>query len=151
MRAALGVAAALVAGGLLLVAIAASVPPLSRTCASDLDEPACAASVDAVLRRGLPTLHPLILAAHVRPGPAAGVGQLGHRATVAFELLGVPGRTEVALFYDSGSHWGGQADRGAEEIVAWALAPVGLAALAGATLVGLAARRRGGRARRPTG
>ena len=61
---------------------------------------------DAALRRGLSGPHPLILAARVEPGPASS-GTYGHRATVTYDLLGVPSATVVRLYYDIGGHWGG--------------------------------------------
>lgn len=142
MRGAAVASLALVIAGLLLVIVGTSAAPLARTCSAELDEDACQGAVDAVLRRGLPPLHPLILAAHVEPGEAAGPDQVGHRATVDFDLLGVPGTTSVALFFDQGAHWGGESDRTDAEVAAWALAPLLLGIIGAVVVVGLAWRRR---------
>ena len=103
---------------------------------------ACAASVEAALARGLAPIHPLILAAHVAPGADPGPGELGHRATVTFDLLGVPGPTVVRLYYDLGGHWGGEADRSPEELALWwALPAIVLGAIAGGALWAVRRRR----------
>ena len=129
----------------------ASVAQPSRiTCAvGRLAVQACHETVAAALERGLAPFHPLILAAHVEPGPAADPSQYGLRASVTFDLLGVPGPTTVRLFYDIGAHWGGAPDRGALELAAWSLLAagvvgVGVASLASAIVAGVA----GSRARR---
>jgi hypothetical protein len=142
MRGALLVALLLVACSLGLVIAGASAAPLSRSCSGALPDEACEAAVDAVLRRGMPSLHPLILAAHVEPGSAPGSEQTGHRATVEFDLLGVPGTISIELYFDRGAHWGGESDRADGEIVAWALAPLALALIVAVALLGLARRRR---------
>ena len=118
-----------------IAAGAATALPLTTSCASSVSDQVCHDTVTAALQRGMPAFHPLILAAHVEPGPAA-LGQAGHRATVTFDLLGVPGATSVRLFSDIGGHWGGAVDRGAPELALWSL----VAALVGIGL-GLAALR----------
>jgi hypothetical protein len=136
------VATALLGLGLLLVVAGIAAPPLSRTCAASLPEGACAAAVSAVERRGLADLHPLILAVHVEPGSEPGSDEIGHRATVRFDLLGSARPLNIELHYDQGSHWGGEPDQGDAELAAYALAPVAVAGAAGAAIVGLASRRR---------
>lgn len=111
------------------IAVGAAVRPLQVSCDPALARDACLETVDAALRRGLPPVHPLLLAAHAEPGPAARPDQLGHRATVTFDLLGVPGPVSVRLFFDAGGHWGGIADRGAAELALWVL-PQGAVAAA---------------------
>jgi hypothetical protein len=142
MRSMVAAVVALVIAGLLLVVVGTTAPPLARTCAANLSEAACESAVNAVLRRGLPPLHPLILGAHAEPGAAPGSDQFGHRATVAFDLLGVPGPTSVELFFDEGAHWGGEADRSGAEMAAWAVAPLLVAIIGAAVVLGLAWRRR---------
>jgi len=111
-------AAILVLLGVLVVFAGTSAAPISRPCAEGMDVAGCEEAVTAVMKRGLPALHPLILSAHVEPGSAPGPQDLGHRATVTFELLGVPGPTSVNLYFDRGAHWGGESDRGDTEIKA---------------------------------
>lgn len=147
MRTAGIVAAILVLAGVLLFVLGLVSPPLGRTCADGIDAAACSGAVDAVMRRGLPQIHPLILASHVEPGTSSASETLGHRASVSFDLLGVPGPVTVELHYDEGGHWGGVLDRSEPEVAAWALLPILLALLAGTIIVGLAWRRR----RSPTG
>ncbi len=120
-----------------IVAVSASVAqPLRIACAAGgLADQACHETVAAALERGLAPFHPLILAAHVEPGPAADPVQNGHRATVTFDLLGIPGPTTVRLFYDIGGHWGGAPDRGALELAARSLLAAGVVCLG---VVGLA-------------
>jgi hypothetical protein len=105
-------------------AVSANVPPLRVECpASGMTVETCHDVVDATLRRGLVVPHPLIVAARVEPGPA-GPMETGHRATVTYDLLGMPFPTVIDLYYDMGGHWGGVADHGSPEIpVAW-LVPV---------------------------
>jgi hypothetical protein len=106
------------------VAVSASVPPLHVECpAVGMSAEACHASVDATLRRGLAAPHPLILAARVEPGTAGPTGQ-GHRATITYDLLGMPYPTVVELHHDSGGHWGGNADHGWPELPLWWGVPV---------------------------
>lgn len=142
MQGAVAAAVTLVIVGLLVVIVGTSVSPLVRTCSAELDEAACESAVDAVLRRGLPPLHPLILGAHVEPGEAPASSQLGHRATVDLDLLGVPGTMSIALYFDQGAHWGGESDRSDVEVAGWALAPLLLAAVGAVVIVSLAWRRR---------
>jgi hypothetical protein len=127
-------AAALLTG---IVAVSASVAqPLRITCvAGGLADQVCHETVAAALERGLAPFHPLILAVHVEPGPAADPGQSGPRASVTFDLLGIPGPTTVRLFSDMGGHWGGAPDRGALELAAWSLLAAGIV---GVAVVGLA-------------
>ena len=115
----------------ILAMLASAVPPLQITCATTLTDQVCHGTVTASLERGLAPFHPLILAAHVDPG-SAGPTENGHRATVTFDLLGVPGPTTVRLFYDIGGHWGAVPDRALTELALWSL-------LAVAAIVGLGA------------
>lgn len=142
MRNAVLLTAALVLGASLLVVLGTTATPLARECGAGMPERACAAAVDAVLARGLPELHPLILAAHVEPGPAAETGDLGLRATVGFDLLGVPDRTLVELYYDQGGHWGGVSERSDTAIAAWALAPLLAVVAVGGVILAVAWRGR---------
>jgi len=135
-------AAVLITASLLLVVVGTSAAPLSRTCAPSLPEGACTAAVSAVVRRGLTAFHPLILAARVEPGSEPRPEQVGHRATVRFDLLGVPRPLRIELHYDQGAHWGGVPDRGEPELAAYALAPMAVAGLIGVAIVGLSRRRR---------
>jgi hypothetical protein len=108
----------------LVFAVSANVPPLRIECPTrDMSVEACDASVRASLRRGLTVPHPLILAARVEAGPA-GSGEQGHRATVSYDLLGMPFPTVVELWYDLGGHWGGVADHGWPELPLWWAVPV---------------------------
>lgn len=132
--------------GALLVAMSAAARPLQQTCDPALTADVCLETVDAALRKGMPRLHPLLLAAHVEPGPAARPDQFGHRATVTFDVLGVPGPTSVRLFFDAGGHWGGIASRGAAELALWAVAQgVVVAAITAGGLWRLLRPRRAGR------
>jgi hypothetical protein len=108
--------------GLLWVLLGVVGRPIEQTCDPQLTTPICLETIDAALRKGLPAIHPLLLTARAEPGPAAGADQLGHRATVHFGLLGVPGPVSVRLFFDAGAHWGGIADRGAAELSVWSMA-----------------------------
>jgi hypothetical protein len=107
--------------GALWLAVGISAPPIERTCDAALARDACLETIDAALRKGLPAIHPLLLAAYAQPGPAARPDQLGHRATVTFSVLGVPGQIEIRLFFDAGGHWGGIANRPSPEMAAWAI------------------------------
>lgn len=138
---------AIVLAAALLVAAGMAVRPLARTCAPSVRDDVCAETVSAALKRGLAPLHPLILGSHVEPGPAAGAARLGHKASVTFDLLGVPGPTTVRLFLDMGGHWGGEVDRSDAEIAAWAMAPLVLALGVAAGLVAVARGRRTAAAR----
>ncbi len=119
---------------------ASAVKPLSVTCAPELDAQVCQDTVAASLSRGLAPFHPLILSALVEPGEATGPGESGHRATVTYDLLGVPGPTTVRLFYDVGGHWGGVPSRSATELGVWALLAAALAFGAVAVVIGLGVR-----------
>jgi hypothetical protein len=102
------------------VALGVLARPIDQTCDARLTRAICLETIDAALRKGLPAVHPLLLSARAEPGPAAGAGQYGHRATVRFGLAGVPGPISVRLFFDAGAHWGGIPDREAPELLAWA-------------------------------
>ena len=81
----------------IVFAVSANVPPLRVDCpTSGMTVEACHETVDATLRRGLVVPHPLILAAHVVPGPAGPTAN-GHRATVTYDLLGMPDPTVIEL------------------------------------------------------
>jgi hypothetical protein len=125
---------------LLVAAGASSVAPLRVTCALGLDAQVCQDTLTASMSRGLASFHPLVLSAHVDPGEAVGPGESGHRATVTYGLLGVPGPTTVRLFYDVGGHWGGVPSRAAPELAAWALLAAGLAVGVVVLLLGLIVR-----------
>jgi len=138
--------AVLVIAAVLLVVAGTAFAPLARTCAATLSEELCAAAVTATLGRGLPLIHPVILAAHAEPGPAGAAG-LGQTATVTFDLLGVPGSTSVRLYLDMGGHWGGAVDRNDLELAVWTLLPLLLVVGIGVVMALLLARRRRHRAR----
>jgi hypothetical protein len=125
---------ALLIGGL-WIATGLAVRPLRQTCDPALATDVCLETIDAALRKGMPGVHPLLVGAHAEPGPAAGPDQFGHRATVTFDVLGMAGPTTVRLFFDTGAHWGGIADRGTWELFLWAVGE-GLA-VAGAGAGGL--------------
>ena len=139
------IAGLILTGLAIAFAVSANVPPLRVECPGGaMTDEACHDSVRATLRRGLVVPHPLILAAHVEPGPA-GPTETGHRATVTYDLLGMPFPTVIGLYYDLGGHWGGVADHGSPEIpLAW-LVPVVVLLGVGGLLV------TGGRRRRPRG
>jgi hypothetical protein len=108
--------------GVVLAAVAwllvsSVVRPLRTTCDPSLSPGSCMESVTAALDRGLERPHGLLVAAHVAPGPDAGPGRLGHRATVTFDILGAPGPVSVALYLDMGGHWGGVVDRDRTEVM----------------------------------
>ena len=113
-------------------AVSANVPPLRIDCPSgSMSSETCRDTVNATLRRGLVVPHPLILAAHVESGPASST-ESGHRATVTYDLLGLPFPTVIELYYDMGGHWDGVADHGSPEIpLAWAVPVVVLLGLGG--------------------
>lgn len=144
MRSALLAAGGLLLAAILLVAGGVWAAPLSQNCAVSMEASACEGAVAAVMRRGLPALHPLILEVHAEPGSAPEASQAGHRATVEFALLGVPGSTSVELHFDEAAHWGGVSSRDQAEMAAWALAPLLVAAFAALVIVAVAWRRRGG-------
>ena len=113
--------AAIVTLGLaaLLLTVGSLLPPIHETSATSLSPDVRHETVVAALERGLAPLHPLILDASVEPGPASAAPELGHRATVTFSMLGVPGPTRVKL--DVGAHWGGTPDRSAGELALWSV------------------------------
>ena len=113
-------------------AVSANVPPLRVDCPPEgMSAESCRDAVNATLRRGLVVPHPLILAAHVVPGPASST-ESGHRATVTYDMLGLPFPTVIDLYYDMGGHWDGVADHGSPEIpLAWVVPVVVLLGLGG--------------------
>ncbi len=130
--------------GALWIAIGVAVRPVRQTCDPALSADVCFETIDAAMRRGLARVHPLLLAAHAAPGPAAGADQFGHRATVTFVVLGMPSPVSVKLYFDLGAHWGGVADRGAPELVLWTVAQgVVVAAVAGGSWLLLRGSRSG--------
>jgi hypothetical protein len=136
VRVALLAAAGILLAALLLVVVGVASAAPAPTCAEGMDEVACTSAVGAVVRRGLPRIHPLILATRVEPGSAPGPQDNGHRATVELDMLGMPDTTSIELYYDVGAHWGGRLDRAEAEIVGWALAPLVVAgAIASGVLV----------------
>jgi hypothetical protein len=128
--------------GLVWVLLGVVARPIEQTCDPQLTRPICLETIDAALRKGLPAIHPLLLTARAEPGPAAGADQLGHRATVRFGLLGVPGPVSVRLFFDAGAHWGGIADRGAPELLSWSVVEGVIVAVTAAAVWLLLRRRR---------
>jgi len=142
--------AAIVFAGLVALSLAAGAlaPPIHETSAGPLSAEVLHETVVAALERGLAPLHPLILEATVEPGPASAATELGHRATVTFAMLGVPGPTRVKLFVDVGAHWGGTPDRGAAELAIWSLLTPTLG-LGGPWLLWRVRRRRAARTVRP--
>ena len=121
--------------GAIALVVSANVPPLRVECPTDdMSVEVCHDSVTASLDRGLPVPHPLILAVRVEAGPVH-EGAYGHRATVSYDLLGVPSPTTVRLYYDIGGHWGGQVDRGTFELAAWWGVPIVVLLLVGGLLV----------------
>lgn len=128
--------------GLLWVVLGVGARPIEETCDARLTRAVCVETVDAALRKGLPVIHPLLLTARAEPGPAAESDQFGHRATVRFGLLGIPGPVSVRLFFDAGGHWGGIADRGTAELSVWSMAQGVVVAGAAAGAWTLFSRRR---------
>lgn len=129
------------------VAVGIGVRPLRQTCDAALPADVCLETIDAAIRRGLPRVHPLLVSAHAEPGPAARADQFGHRATVTFEVLGIPRRVAVRLFFDAGAHWGGIPDMEAPELALWTAGhglAVGGAAAGAALLLRYRVRRRDG-------
>lgn len=118
---------------IILAWVATAVPPLRIEC-GDVETMVCEGTVTAAQTRGLARPHPLILGASVSRGPAWPTA-MGHRATVAFDLAGVPGTTTIRLYYDMGGHWGGVTDKGALEVVAWSLGWAAIVAAAGVGVV----------------
>ena len=141
MRTAALVGGVLILASVVLMAAGVTAGPLSRTCAAPVSGEVCAETVEAALERGLAPFHPLILASHVEPGPAAASLELGHKATVTFDLLGVPGTTSVRLYLDMGGHWGGVVDRDDLELAGWALAPLVLSSVVAVGLLAAVRRR----------
>jgi hypothetical protein len=123
-----------------IVAAVSSVSPLAIECGT-LERTECRDTVKAAVARGLPWPHPLALAAHVTSGPAWPAA-MGHRATVAFDLAGVPGRATVRLYYDIGGHWGGVIDRATPEVAGWSFATAGIIASGVMVALGWLLRRR---------
>jgi hypothetical protein len=142
VRLALVVAASIILAAILLVVAGVSSAAPGPSCAEGMDEAACTGAVGAVERRGLPAIHPLILATRVQPGSAPGPQDNGHRATVEFDMLAIPDPVSIELYYDVGAHWGGQLDRPEAEVVAWTLAPLVAAGLVAGLLVAVAVWRR---------
>jgi hypothetical protein len=128
--------------GVVWIAVGTTMPPLRQTCDAALSAGACSETVVAALKKGMPQPHPLLLAAHAAPGPQARNDQLGHRATVTFEVLGAPGSTTVKLYFDMGAHWGGVVDRSQAEMTAWSLAQGAVVAVVVAAATGWLVRRR---------
>ena len=142
------VATAAIILGVGWLALASLVSPLRVTCDPVLGAGACAESVTAALTRGLERPHGLLLAAHVVPGEDAGPGELGHRATVTFDVLGAPAPVGVALHLDLGGHWGGVVDRPGLEVVAVPVVQSSLIVVLGFGLAWLVRSAGRGRARR---
>lgn len=120
------------------VVAGAALPPLRQSCDSALTAPVCAETIDASLRKGMPPLHPWLLAAHAAPGPAARPDQFGHRATVTFAVFGLPDPVTIRMFFDSGGHWGGIVDPVGPLLAGFAIlsgVAIGAAAAAGSWLV----------------
>ncbi|MEO8229954.1 MAG: hypothetical protein ABI628_09360 [Chloroflexota bacterium] len=134
----------------LILAVGALAPPIQETSAPSISAAVRHETVAAALERGLSPLHPLILEASVEPGPESTAAELGHRATVTFTMLGVPGPTRVKLFVDVGGHWGGTPDRHAPELAAWSLLTP-IVALGTPWLLWCIRRRRADRSVPPTG
>ncbi len=135
----------------LLASLASGLAPLRVTCAPALDGQVCHDTVTAARTRGLAATHSLIVSAFVQPGEATDPGESGHRATVTFDLLGVPGPTTVRLFYDVGGHWGGVSNRTTLELAAWSLIMAGLAVAIVVLVTGALQVVIGRRRRAPTG
>lgn len=132
---------ALVVAGFVVtwVAVGALLAPIHEMYDPSIPPDVGHETVVAALERGLAPVHPLILDAAVEPGEVSAPDH-GHRATVTFTMLGVPGPTRVRLVYDISAHWGGVPDRGAPELALWAvLLPL---ALLGIILVGWVVVRR---------
>ncbi len=123
------------------IMVGTAIRPLGQTCDPALSHEVCLETIDAALRKGMPGLHPLLLGATAEPGPAARPDQFGHRATVTFDALAMPGPTSVRLFFDAGGHWGGIASRDAVELGAWAVAQAALVAGVAAGVLGWRGRR----------
>jgi hypothetical protein len=125
---------ALALGWLVLTSLVA---PMRLDCDPVLPQGECRESVTAAMARGLPRPHGLLLAAHVASGPDRAPGQLGHRATVTFDVLGAPAPIGVALYLDLGGHWGGVVDRGRIEVTSVPIIQAALVAVVGLGLAWL--------------
>ena len=148
MRKLLVVAALAALAVALAVAFSIAAPRTISCAPGPLGDPVvCRDTVTAAMERGLAPFHPLVLGALVEPGETAGTTENGHRATVSFDLLGVPGPTTVRLFYDIGGHWGGVPSRGATELATWALAAAAITVGVVAAVFALIARIRRKRVR----
>lgn len=123
------------------IALSSFIRPVQQTCDPGLSSDICLGSIDAALRRGLSPIHPLLIAAHAEPGPAARPDQFGHRATVTFRMLGVGDPAAVRLFFDAGGHWGGIASMSAAELAFMATAEGLMVALMVGAGLGLLTRR----------
>ncbi len=139
MRGAVAGALAGAFAGVVWLVLASASAPLRVTCDPAVPADVCAETADAGLRRGMPRAHPLIVEAHVAPGPAFPDGY-GHRATVTYSLLPGPAVTE-RLFFDAGGHWGAIPDQGDATLALWALVVPALAVAVGAGLGAVAERR----------
>jgi hypothetical protein len=117
-------------------------PPLQQTCDPALSAGACSETIVAALKKGMPRFHPLLLVAHAEPGPESRNDQLGHRATVTFDAVGVPRPITVKLYLDMGAHWGGVADPRDGEVALWLIAQGAAVGAVVAGLGALAVRRR---------
>ncbi len=116
--------------------LASTIPrPLQETCDPALSPGACSETIFAALERGMPRFHPLLLAAHAEPGPQSRNDQLGHRATVVFDALGMPRPITVKLYVDMGAHWGGSVDPRERDVALWLVAQ---GVLVASVVVGLA-------------
>jgi hypothetical protein len=126
--------AALVAG--FVVAVGGSlVLPLRLACPPEIyTDQVCSETVAAAMERGLPGIHPLILAAEAAPGPDHNK-ERGLRDVVTFSMLGVPGGTTVELHFDMSAHWGGVTSRGEAELAVWTAAVSLVAGLLAAGVV----------------
>lgn len=128
-----------VTAGLTWAFLAAITPPLAIGCDPAIPREICEDTADAGLRRGMPNLRPLIVRADVAPGPAWPDGA-GHKATVVYSMLPGPAVTE-RIYYDAGSHWGVEADRGNVELALWSLVPTVLAGMVAAVVPAVRRRR----------
>ena len=124
------------------IVISTTTYPLRETCDPALSAGACSETIVAALKKGMPRLHPLLLAAHAAPGPDSANDQLGHRATVTFDVLGMPGPITVDLYVDMGAHWGGVVEPGSTDVAMWLAAQGVLVAVAVAAIASWLVRRR---------
>jgi hypothetical protein len=119
------------------VVLASLVAPIRTSCDPVLTPGECRESVRAAMARGLPRPHGLLLAARVTAGPDRAPDQLGHRATVTFDILGAPAAVGVALHLDLGGHWGGVVDRDQLEVQAVPVVQSALIVVLGLGIAGL--------------